>query len=159
MVETKQLPQVLNEWAALFMHRSMQEFTHLMQETGLSMAQLSTLMRLFYGGACGVSHLGDRLGVTAAAASKMIDRLVQQDLLARAEDAADRRVKNVTITPAGAAIVQQAVAARQAWLVDLTNLLPPQEQAVIIDALTKLTTAARQLPERAGVPSQQGENL
>ena len=159
MAETKQLPQVLNEWAALFMHRSMQEFTHLMQETGLSMAQLSTLMRLSHGGACGVSHLGDRLGVTAAAASKMIERLVQQGLLAREEDLADRRVRNVTITPAGTAIVQQAIAARQAWLADLTNLLQPEEQAISIDALTKLTEAGRRLPERSAITPTQGENL
>ena len=159
MTEPKQLPQVLNEWASLFMQRSMQEFTHLMQESGLSMAQLSTLMRLFYGGACGVSHIGDQLGVTAAAASKMIDRLVQQGLLARAEDPTDRRAKNVTVTPAGAAVVQQAIAARQAWLANLTHLLQPEEQAIIIDALTKLTEAGRQLLERSAAAGTQGENL
>lgn len=148
MSEKTQLTTVLSEWASVFMHRSMQEFTLLMQETGLSMAQFSTLMRLHYGGACGVSHIGDQLGVTAAAASKMIDRLVQQNLVQREEDPEDRRVKNVTVSPAGAAVVQQAIAARQAWLADLTRLLGPDEQAVIIDALQKLTAAGRALSER-----------
>ncbi|MCA9938146.1 MAG: MarR family transcriptional regulator [Anaerolineales bacterium] len=149
MSEDTRLATVLSEWASIFMHRSMQEFTLLMQETGLSMAQLSTLMRLHYGGACGVSHIGDKLGVTTAAASKMIDRLVQQGLVQREEDPDDRRVKNVTVSTAGVEIVQQAVAARQAWLADLTRLVDPAEQAVIIDALQKLTAAGRQLSEHA----------
>ena len=58
------------------MRRSMHEFLAFTRQSGISMTQLSALMRLYHGGGCGVSDLGLHLGVTNAAASQMIDKLV-----------------------------------------------------------------------------------
>ena len=57
-----------DEWAEVFMHRSMGDFKRFMDESGLSPSQVSTLMHLHYGRQCGVSDIGQHLGVTHSSA-------------------------------------------------------------------------------------------
>ncbi|MCB0212044.1 MAG: MarR family transcriptional regulator [Anaerolineae bacterium] len=140
-----QLSAALHEWAELFMRRSMRDFIRFIKENDLSTTQLSTLMRLYYRGVCPISEIGDHLGVTNAAVSQMVQRLVEQGLLDRTEDPSDRRVKQLTLTAEGRALIEQGIEARRRWLEDLTNALPAEQQANIITTLTNLTNAARHL--------------
>ncbi|HLE51153.1 MAG TPA: MarR family transcriptional regulator [Anaerolineales bacterium] len=145
MTDPQQFTQVLHNWAEIFMRRSMRDFIQSSKDSGLSVTQLSTLFRLHHKGFCGVSEVGDHLGITHAAASQMVERLVQLRLLERAEDPRDRRVKHLTLTVKGQELVQESIQARRRWMEELTNALTPQEHGLIIDALTILTAAARQL--------------
>ncbi len=145
MSQAKQLSEVLHEWAEVFMRRSMREYKRFMDESGLSPGQIHTLMRLHFGGECGVSQIGNHLGVTNAAASQLVDRLVQLGLVDRSEDPNDRRVKQLALTDSGQDLIQQAVAARRRWMERLTDSLSAEEQAPISTALSLLTEAARQL--------------
>jgi DNA-binding MarR family transcriptional regulator len=134
----------LQEWTEVFMHRSFRDFKHFMDEANLSPSQVGALMRLYHRGACGVSDIGSHMGITIAASSQMVERLVQMNFLQRSEDPLDRRVKQLTLTPQGRALVEQGIAARRRWLEDLTASLSPEQQASIADALLMLTQAARQ---------------
>ncbi|GAB4433280.1 MAG: hypothetical protein Fur0044_30810 [Anaerolineae bacterium] len=125
------------------MRRSMHDFFHFIKANGLSLTQLNTLMQLYHRGACGISDVGDHLGITNAATSQMIQRLVEQGLLIRTEDAVDRRVKQVALTAAGRALIEQGFEARRRWLEDLTTALTPDQQVQIGTALADLTAAAR----------------
>ena len=145
MSVNQQLSAALREWAELFMRRSMRDFIHFIKENGLSTTQLNTLMRLYYHDACPVSEIGDHLGITNAATSQMVQRLVEQGLLARTEDPSDRRVKQLTLTAEGRALIDQGIEARRRWLEDLTTALPAEQQTNIITALADLTNAARRL--------------
>lgn len=145
MSTNQQLSTALREWAELFMRRSMRDFIQFIKVTGLSTTQLNTLMRLYHHGACPVSNIGDHLGITNAATSQMAQRLVEQGLLARSEDPTDRRVKQLTLTAEGRALINQGIEARRRWLEDLTLALPPEQQANILTALVDLTDAARRL--------------
>ena len=145
MDNSQSLDQVLRLWTEVFMHRSMQDFRHFIKQSGLSMSQLSILLRLYHHHACGVTEIGEHLGVSSAAASQLIDRLVGLGLLERSEDPRDRRSKNISLTPRAIALVQESIAARQRWLLALTEALPPQERQAISQALTTLTNAARHL--------------
>ena len=140
-----QLSSALREWAELFMRRSMRDFIYFMKETGLSTTQLNTLMRLYYHGACPISDIVDHLGVTKAATSQLAQRLVEQGLVERSEDPDDRRVKQLTLTAGGRALIDQGIEVRRRWLEDLTTALPPEQQANIIKALVDLTETARKL--------------
>ena len=144
MSSSEQFSRVLREWSEVFMQRSMREFKRFMEESGLNPAQIHTLMRLHFRGECGISQIGSHLGVTNAAASQMVDRLVQRGLVHRSEAAYDRRVKQLMLTDDGRALVQQSIDARQRWLEALTTSLDPEQQAAITTALTSLTAAARQ---------------
>ena len=144
---SQQFTQVLHDWVEAFMQRSMHDLVSFSKQSGLSMGQLSTLFRLYHGKVCGVSDIGEQLGVTNAAASQMVDRLVQQGVLERAEDPHDRRVKQITLTPKGQELVQAHIAARQRWMEELTQALTPEELETTTHSLVLLTRAARNLNE------------
>jgi DNA-binding MarR family transcriptional regulator len=141
------LTGVVREWSEVFMHRSMRDFKRFMDATDLSFSQISILMRLAHGGSAGVSEIGGQLGVTNAAASQAVDRLVGLGLIERTEDPQDRRAKRLALTQKGRALVEKGVRARSQWIEDLAQALPPEQQSVIVSALTLLTEASRKTKE------------
>lgn len=144
MALSKQFTEVVREWADVFMQRSMHETIRFWKESGLSMPQMSTLMHLRYRGACGVSDVGAHLGVTSAAASQLVEKLVQMRLLERVEDPSDRRAKQLSLTHKGEALIQKSMEARRRWLENLVTALTPDQQKAVVTALPYLIQAARQ---------------
>jgi DNA-binding MarR family transcriptional regulator len=141
------LTEVIREWSEVFMHRSMRDFRKFMDKTGLSFSQINILMRLLHGGNAGISEIGDQLGVTNAAASQAVDRMVQLDLIKRTEDPDDRRAKRLALTHKGRVLIEQGIVVRSQWVEGLTDALTPEQQRMIISALTLLTAAARTTKE------------
>lgn len=129
------------------MHRSMQYFSKYLKERSLSFPQTNTLMQLYHRESCSVSDVGDHLGVTKAAASQMLDKLVEQNLIQRTEDPKDRRNKIITLTDTGKALVSEGINARDYWITELDNLLTIEEKEQIIHSLNLLTEKASQLGE------------
>ncbi|MFZ2359586.1 MAG: MarR family transcriptional regulator [Anaerolineae bacterium] len=151
MTGSLQFNQVLRQWTEVFMGRSMRDFGAYMRNHGLSMPQVLLLYRLYYQGQCGVSDIADHLAVTNAAASQTIERLVQQGLLDRSEDPNDRRAKQIALSPAGRALMQESIEARVRWMAELTTVLSPEEQDTIVAALDALTSAAIRLDPHSQV--------
>lgn len=147
MSPTKELIEVIREWSEVFMRRSGRDFKRFMDETGLSFSQLNVLMRLYHGGNSGVSEIGEQMGVTSAAASQAIDRLVLLGLIERTEDPTDRRAKRLALTPKGRTLIESGIEARSRWVEGLTDALTPEQQNMTISALTLLTEAARATKE------------
>ncbi len=147
MSPTKEVTEVIHEWSEVFMRRSGRDFKRFMDETGLSFSQLNVLMRLYHGGNSGVSEIGEQMGVTSAAASQAIDRLVLQGLIERTEDPTDRRAKRLALTPKGLALLERGIEARSRWIEGLTDALTPEQQSLTIAALTLLTELARATKE------------
>jgi|WetSurMetagenome_2_1015567.scaffolds.fasta_scaffold05426_3 DNA-binding MarR family transcriptional regulator len=145
MAENKPFTQILGEWAEAFMHRSFREFKAFMDEAGLSPTQVNTLMRLHHKGPYGVSDIGEFTGVTNAAASQMIDRLVQMELIQRVESTSDRRYKQLSLTEKGEQLVKRGIETRRRWFEDITCEITPEQQAIVAEGLTILTVAARKL--------------
>ena len=143
MSTTNQLSDVVREWAKVFMNRSMSDFKRFMEDTGLSFSHVNILMRLFHGGISGVSEIGERMGITNAAASQTVDRLVQMGLIMRTEDPDDRRAKRLELTQQGRDMIEKGVDTRSHWIERLTDSLSTEEQDLITSALTILTEAAR----------------
>lgn len=143
MQSSEQLTTIVREWAEVFMHRSGRDFKRFMNATGLSFSQINVLMGLFHGGSAGVSEIGEKMGVTNAAASQSIDKLVQMGLIERTEDPDDRRAKRLELTLKGRDLIEKGVEARMKWIEGITDALTPQQQSMIISALTLLNEAAR----------------
>jgi DNA-binding MarR family transcriptional regulator len=139
---------IIRKWSEVFMKRSMRDFKHFMDDSGLSPSQISTLMRLNFRGGCGVSDIAEHVGITNAAASQLIDRMVNMSLIERVEDPLDRRAKLLSLTVKGKALVEDGIAARQRWMELLTSALTLDEQNTIAAALTMLTAAAQRLEEK-----------
>jgi DNA-binding MarR family transcriptional regulator len=132
------LAETLHEWLRVTMRFSMRNFMRFAKENNYSLPQLNALFRFRHKGACGVSDLGEEMGVTNAAASQLLDKLVQQGLVTRAEDPQDRRNKLITLTEAGLRVSEQSMEARQNWLNQLAESLTPAEQAQVQAALQLL---------------------
>jgi DNA-binding MarR family transcriptional regulator len=91
----------------LYMRRSVRDMQALLREQELSMPQMGTLHFLSAEGQQSVSAIAEHLGLSLAATSHLIDRLVQRDLLTRAEDPNDRRQKRIGLAKEGVALVAQ----------------------------------------------------
>jgi DNA-binding MarR family transcriptional regulator len=146
----------VQEWMEVFMQRSMRGFLAYVRESGLSMSQVGALFQIQHRGSSGVTDLGDKLGVTSSAASQMLERLVQQELILRSEDPSDRRAKQLVLTDKGRQVLQESVRARQSWLSDLAETLSDREKETIIAALNILIDKANQLkpvePDQFSIP-------
>ena len=137
----------LKEWIEVSTCRSMRNFIHYARKSGLSMSHLGAMFHIHHKGSCGVTDLGDHLGVTSAAASQMLERLVQQELILRTEDPDDRRVKQIVLTDKCNRILEEGIRARQGWLDDLAQTLSDGEKETIMVALEILIDKVRNLKE------------
>lgn len=137
----------IQSWIGVFMHRSMRSMLLYAKANGLSMSQLGALMHIFKG-TCGVSDIGDDLGISSAAASQMLERLVQQGLITRSEDPHDRRVKQIVLTAHGKQVVQESMQAGKGWLDELATRLSPAEQEQAVEALNILVARASQIEQQ-----------
>jgi DNA-binding MarR family transcriptional regulator len=145
MLSTDPLAITLQEWVQVSMRRSMRNFIRYARDSGLSMSQIGALFHIHHQGSCGVTDLGESLGVTSAAASQMLERLVQQGLILRSEDPIDRRVKQLVLTEKGSRVIQESIQARQGWLGDLPRMFSPNEKEQVVAALKILINKAKQL--------------
>jgi len=139
----------LQEWIEIFMRRSMRNFIQHSKDSGLSMSQNVALFHIHCQGSSGVSGLGEHLGVTSAAVSQMLERLVQQGLILRTEDPNDRRVKQIVLTDKGHQVLQEGINARQGWLNELGEHLSAGEKDQVVAALKILVHKARQFSQDA----------
>jgi DNA-binding MarR family transcriptional regulator len=129
------------------MRRSMRHFIRHARKCGFSMSHMGAMFHIHRIGSCGVTDLGDHLGVTSAAASQMLERLVQQELILRTEDPKDRRVKQIVLTNKGRRVLEEGIRARQDWMDDLAQTLSDSEKETIRVALNILIDKVKNLKQ------------
>lgn len=118
----------LVELFALFMRNSMHSSLRHSREHGLSMTQFSTMMTLHKRGTCAISEIAEELGVSTAAASQMVDRMVNEGMILRSEDPHDRRVKLISLTERGHQLLHENFQARRNWLSEIVETLSDEEK-------------------------------
>jgi DNA-binding MarR family transcriptional regulator len=150
MAGREELISALREWTAVSMSSSMGTFLQFAKEHGVSMAQIGALFRISRRGACGVTDIGDELGVTSAAASQLLERLVQSGLVRRREDPDDRRAKRIVLTERGRGLLRAVMEARLRWFVAVADRLPVHERAPAAAALRRLAARASALATGPG---------
>jgi DNA-binding MarR family transcriptional regulator len=110
----------------------------------LTLTQFKILMLLSRHGNVSGGELAGLLGIGLAALSGMIDRLVQQDLVARTEDLRDRRVRRIGLTKKGAELIESILNAGGARMVSLLSRLSAEELEVVARASELMVKAATQ---------------
>ena len=148
MTKPTQFSQTLRAWMDAFMHRSMRGWSHFAKSTGLSMPQFSILMQLHHKGPCGMSEIGERFDISAAAASQLVEKLVQAGYLERTEDPTDRRAKLLALSDKGKELINQGTEERHRWMDDLAATLSTEDRKKVAEALAILTKAVRNLEEK-----------
>lgn len=106
----------LEAWANVFVGRSLYEYFVFLKSANISLSQAYVLTFLHYNTPSKISEICEHMMVSAAAASQMVDRLENQDLVQRVLDPGDRRVRSVVLSEQGEELVRQSIEARRGWV-------------------------------------------
>lgn len=124
--------------------RIIQDFMQFMHQTGLSRPQIHALLHIFHAGECPISEIGALTDSSPAAASQLVDRLVQQGLVERSEDPLNRRAKKLRLSEQGLALIQQGVTSNR-FLADIMSALSPEQRETVHTAFGYLAQASQQI--------------
>lgn len=139
----------LRGWTRVFMRRSMRNIMLFTKKAGISMPQLGLLINISRG-ASSVTELAEKLGVTSAAVSQMLERLVQQGMILRTEDPHDRRARQMTLTDKSRQLVLESLNARQGWLDEVSQALSEDEKIRVTEGLNILINKSNDLDSNPG---------
>ncbi|HWI52520.1 MAG TPA: MarR family transcriptional regulator, partial [Symbiobacteriaceae bacterium] len=101
-------------------------------EGGLSPSQFFVLKLLRAGGTLTVSDLAQKLSVSTAGATGLLDRLVRAGLVERTRDEGDRRIVWVRLSAEGVRQFTEAGRIRRAIMAELFAPLTPEEAQQLV---------------------------
>jgi DNA-binding MarR family transcriptional regulator len=135
-------------WLRFVSNHVSQSFARKLVGSGVTVAEWVVLREMFDASATSPSALAAATGLTRGAISKLIDRLVQKDLVSRAEAADDRRFQDVRLTPAGRTMVPKLAALADQNDHEFFSQLPVGERERLVATLKKLvaTNKLKQIP-------------
>jgi DNA-binding MarR family transcriptional regulator len=112
--------------------------TLFMYESGLTFPQIIVMYVLTWEGPQPLSALSQRLRLSLAATSQLVDRLVEGEFVSREEDPGDRRVRIIKMRPHGRQFMDRLNEMRRRELSEAFDRLP----AKIRDRLTEVLREA-----------------
>ncbi len=115
-----------------------------MHQTGLSINQIHALLHIYHASECSITEIGALSEASPAAASQLVERLVQQGLVERREDPQNRRIKRLRLTERGLGLIRQGVTANRT-LAELMAALPANQRETVQAALGYLAQASEQI--------------
>jgi len=124
----------------------------LMNEAGLTMAQMVALYVLEHLGPQSVTAIASFLNLSPAATSHLVDRLVGGGFVGRTEDQEDRRQKRIAITPTGRTFATRIHRERAREFESALALVGPDLQRQFARVLGRVVGALRAAPETAARP-------
>ena len=148
MHESRDTARIIRAWMETFMTRSMRDSRRFAKKTGLSMPRFGLLLRLYHGGECGVHEVGRHFDISGAAASQLVDKLVQAGLAVRTENPDDRRARHIGLTAKGRAIIDRGTEESYRWINEFVAELTQEQKAAVCALLPALIEAEGRLPRR-----------
>jgi DNA-binding MarR family transcriptional regulator len=124
----------------------------LMNEAGLTMAQMVSLYILDYLGPQSVTAIASFLNLSPAATSHLVDRLVGGGFVGRTEDQEDRRQKRIAITQTGRRLAARVHEERAREFESALALVSNELQRQFARVLGRVVEALRAAPESAANP-------
>lgn len=125
-------------------------------ELDLSFSQVRTLFCLAHlGEEMPIHAIADRLTLSVAAAGRNVDQLVKLDLVERRESPDDRRVKLISLTPAGQKIAGQHFESKRASIRTFAERLPAHQREDLHKSLTDILAGTTLRPSPRGNDSKE----
>jgi len=142
-------PLTFHEGLEIVLAHIIQEFMRFMKQHGLSTPQIHALMYIYHAGECQVSDISTLADSSNAAASQLVERLVQQEWVERREDPTNRRTKILKLSGKGKELIRDSVISNH-FLKNVMGSLSPDERKTVQAAFTILAQTARpnQYPEK-----------
>jgi DNA-binding MarR family transcriptional regulator len=119
------------------------------QAHGLSIVGFQALALLEMHGGMPMTRLADELGVALPNATGIVGRLVARGIVARADDAQDRRRVVVTLTDAGHGLIGEMEEGRRERMSRLFSQMTDEQQNRLLQSVKDLHAAAMRLEAEA----------
>ena len=132
---TSDLETHLGYWLRFVSNHVSHAFSLKLQARDVTGAEWVMLRELFDGDGTSPSALADRLGMTRGAISKLADRLVAKNLIARTASSEDRRQQTLSLTVAGRKLVPALSALADRNDAEFFGHLDPAERAALKEIL------------------------
>ena len=136
------------EMAARLRLSSTRLHRQLRREAGVALtpSQISALAAIDNYGPLTLGALADHEGVAPPSITKVLAILEEDGFVVRTQDATDRRVSYVAVTPKGSALVAESRRRKTAWLSGRIRALSPDQRGRLADALDVLDALAQKDP-------------
>ena len=134
-IKTVALGERIQALLVAISQRSASDSLRLLVASGLTMPQLVALPLLVQHGDHTVSGLAERLKLSRAATSHLVERLVGLGHVRRTEDEKDRRQKHVAITTGGRKLVTRLAQARVGEVGKALERISPESRARLAAAI------------------------
>ena len=114
----------------------------------VTLTQYRTLVVLASRGPQNLVGLAEAVAVTPATATRMCDRLVKKKLIVRQSEQDDRRQVRLALTKKGLKLVGAVTDRRRREIEAILRTIAPEEQTVLVQALSQFAAAAGEVPEQ-----------
>jgi MarR family 2-MHQ and catechol resistance regulon transcriptional repressor len=108
------------------------------RRTDLGDSDFRVLEALLHKGPLPVNTVGPKVWLTPGSISVAVDRLVKKGLVSRKGHAADRRVRQVELTPKGRALITRGFGEHAAAMENIARVLSDGERLTLLRLLKKL---------------------
>jgi DNA-binding MarR family transcriptional regulator len=108
----------------------------------LGFAQLAALYAIDGTATLTVADLAEQIGRSPSATSRLVSALEGRGLVTRGVEVADRRQRQLDITPAGRSLLAQVDGARAEQFLSVVRPLPPAERALVAMGVAALSSRA-----------------
>ncbi len=145
MNKQTELNTALQRLTRISMQNSMRGFMTMSKKLNLSMSQIGAMMHINRCRSCGVSNIGEELGITNAASSQLLERLVQSGYIIRVENPDDRRAKKIELTEKGTKLIKQGNRIRYDWISGLTESFSEDELDAVLNGVNILIRKSNEM--------------
>jgi DNA-binding MarR family transcriptional regulator len=121
-------------------HRMKQEMSFTSDLTHLSIVQIQTLMLLYHHDKSSMSDIAEYFHIELPSATSLVNKLFAQKLVTRYEDAKDRRLVRIKLTPEGQTLVKEAMSDRRKKLEKMLSYLSAKEKTDLVNILVTLNS-------------------
>jgi MarR family transcriptional regulator, organic hydroperoxide resistance regulator len=153
------LAHLIDEVMSHIHRRSADDTLAVMNEAGLTMAQMVTLHLLEKLCPLSVSSVAACIKLSPPATSHLVDRLVGAGLVGRSEDPLDRRHKCLVLTGAGRELIQRTREQRTREFTRILSRLSGEVQSQFGRVLARVVEELQSLPDRDEVRETVGKEL
>ncbi len=119
-----------------------------LSDEDLTQVQLSCIRFAYLHPEPSVGMIAEGLGVSDAAAAKLIDRLVKKSLLTREEDPHDRRVLKIKLTAAGQKLLENICSVETEYFLSIFQRMPQKSLLDLERGVVEFLKAALKKPEQ-----------
>jgi DNA-binding MarR family transcriptional regulator len=131
----------LGFWLRFVSNHVSQQFARQIETRGVSVAEWVVLREMYDVDRIAPSVIASRTGLSRGAISKLVDRLLERQLVTRTEATGDRRFQDVGLTSAGRELVPQLASIADRNDEEFFSHLPAAERQRLMATLKRLVAA------------------